>query len=88
MRLFWQVTANRGGERMIAPAPPAPRASFEIVSDSVAERLHRIEGHLPKAVAYAREGLKTEALHEMSQLIADNPDSDLVRKLRDSLLVK
>ena len=88
MRLFWQVTANRGGEHMIAPAPPAPRASFEIVSDSVAERLHHIEGHLPKAVAYAREGLKTEALHEMSQLIADNPDSDLVRKLRDSLLVK
>ena len=88
MRLFWQVTANRGAERIVAPAPPAPRASFEIVSESVAERLHRTQGHLPKAVAYAQEGLKTEALHEMSQLIADNPNSELVRKLRDSLLVK
>jgi hypothetical protein len=88
VRLYWQVTAKRGKERITAPAPPAPRASFEIVPDDVAQRLRKIHGNLPLAVAYAREGMLHDAQDAMNSVVQANPDSALAKQLRDSLLVK
>jgi hypothetical protein len=88
VRLHWQVTAKRGKERITAPAPPAPRASFEIVPDDVAQRLRKIHGNLPLAVAYAHEGMLHDAQDAINSVVQANPDSTLAKQLRDSLLVK
>jgi hypothetical protein len=88
-RLYWQVTARRRAERITAPAPPAPRAWFEIVSDEVAQRVARARSsELRLAVACAHEGLRVEALEAINAVVQANPDSPLARQLRDSLLVK
>jgi anti-sigma factor RsiW len=91
-RLNWQVTAIRSGERIVAPAPPAPRAWFEIVSKETADRLAAMRdsggSNLRLAIAYAQEGLQVEAGTVMRAVIAENPDSEVAKKLRDSLLIK
>lgn len=87
-QLFWQVSAERGGRRIVAPAPPAPRASFEIVSQQTADRLRQNGAGLRAAIAFAQEGLNVEAAAAMSSVVAENPDSALARQLRDSLLIK
>ena len=92
-RLGWQVTAAIGSTRVTAPAPPEPRAIFEIVDADAFDRIERAwntapVSHLRLAVAYAREGLKEDALREIGALAAANPNSPLVRQLRDSLAVK
>jgi hypothetical protein len=91
-RLYWQVSAIRGGQRITAPAPPAPRAWFEIVSGETAQRLDAMRqsggSNLRLAVAYAHEGLQVEAAAVMRAVLADNPDSTLAKQLRDSLLIK
>jgi hypothetical protein len=91
-RLYWQVTALHGAQRVTAPAPPAPRAWFEIVSAETAQRLTAMRqtsgSNLRLAVVYAHEGLQVEAAAIMRAVLAENPDSALARQLRDSLLVK
>ena len=91
-RLNWQVTAIRGSEHIVAPAPPAPRAWFEIVSKETADRLAAMRdsggSNLRLAIAYAQEGLQVEAATAMRAVIAENPDSEVAKQLRDSLLVK
>ena len=91
-RLNWQVTAIRGSERIVAPAPPAPRAWFEIVSKETADRLAAMResggSNLRLAIAYSQEGLQVEAATVMRTVIAENPDSEVAKQLRDSLLVK
>jgi len=67
----WQVQAIRDGEREIIPAPPAPPATFRIVSerdhDELAEarRLHPGDALL-HAVLAARAGLREEARRALS----------------------
>jgi hypothetical protein len=91
-RLYWQVTATRNGQPIIAPAPPAPRAWFEIVSAETANRLTAMRqangSNLRLAVVYAHEGLQVEAGAVMRAILAENPDSALAKQLRDSLLIK
>jgi hypothetical protein len=86
--LYWQVTAQRGGQQIVAPAPPAPRASFEIVSQETVERLRQSGSGLRAAIAFAQEGLRVEALEAMNSVVAANPDSALAKQLRDSLFIK
>jgi anti-sigma factor RsiW len=91
-RLNWQVAAIRGSERIVAPAPPAPRAWFEIVSKETADRLAALResggSNLRLAIAYAQEGLQVEAATVMRAVIAENPDSEVAKQLRDSLRIK
>jgi hypothetical protein len=91
-RLYWQVGALRGSQRIIEPAPPAPRAWFEIVSAETANRLAAMRqaggSHLRLAIAFAHEGLQVEASAIIRTVVAENPDSALAKKLRDSLLIK
>jgi hypothetical protein len=87
--LLWQVRAWHGAEMVSAPAPPAPPARFEIVSDRIAARLEELRNsprpsHLLAAVICAREGLRDEADDEMQILVRENPDSPLVRRLQAS----
>lgn len=63
----WQVQVTREGAREIIPAPPAPPATFRIVSNrahdelAAARRLHP-DDHLLHAVLTARAGLRDEAI--------------------------
>lgn len=66
-----QVTARRGGTRILAPAPPAARVFFEILPAEAAARIERARAvatpsHLELAVLYAHEGMLAEAAGEAS----------------------
>ena len=92
MRLAWQVMAERGKDRITAPASALPPAYFEIVSSETAKRLVEMArpggSRMRLAVAYSREGLREEALETMNALLAENPQSAVAQQLRDSLLIK
>ena len=86
----WQVVATRGGERLVAPQPPAPEAHFGVIDDAAAGRLETIartqgRSHLVLAVAAAREGLLDDARRELDALAQLNPHSVTVAKLARSL---
>ena len=87
--LLWEVRAWHGGETISVPAPPAPPARFEIVSDSVASRLEQLRApprpcHLLAAILCAREGLREEAAKELRELLRENPNSQWVLTLSES----
>jgi len=89
-RLAWQVTAIRGGDRIVEPAPPQPRAILEPIAGPAAVRIDAARAqaapsHLLLAILYAREGLRVEAAHELSWLAAANPGAPLVGRLEQSL---
>jgi hypothetical protein len=87
---LWQVTALAGGERVTAPAPPAPEARFEVagadVMAAVEKRRAQAPGsHLVAALALVEAGLLDDAEAELGALAADNPGSPEVARLRESL---
>ncbi|HKR64227.1 MAG TPA: hypothetical protein VJZ00_10900 [Thermoanaerobaculia bacterium] len=68
----WQVQATRDETREIIPAPPAPPATFHVVSqrdhdDLTAARNLHPDDPLLHAVLAARAGLREEALRELSR---------------------
>jgi hypothetical protein len=78
----WQVQASVGGQAVIAPAPPAPPAAFLVMPAAEAERLGRAPAsHLIRGVLYANAGALDEAEAELSQLRAQNPESEPVKRL-------
>jgi anti-sigma factor RsiW len=65
----WQVTAVKGSEQFVAPAPPAPEAKFAIVDSSSLRELRAVRSaglgeHITLGRAYARAGLLDEAEEE------------------------
>jgi hypothetical protein len=87
---LWQVTALAGGQRVTAPAPPAPEARFAVAgADVMAEvekrRAQAPASHLVAAVALVEAGLLDDAEAELDALAADNPGSPEVARLRESL---
>jgi hypothetical protein len=82
----WQVTAQRGSETVRAPAPPAPEARFRVVDEATAARIEAARpSHLAVAILCAQAGLRDDARQELEAMRADNPDSDVVKKLLASL---
>lgn len=82
----WQVKANRDGEEITSPRPPAPQAKFRVLDDKTASDLARAEktyasSHLTLALLYAEAGLIAESEQQLRLLLKQNPDSDLARKL-------
>jgi hypothetical protein len=86
-KLFqWQVTALRNGEAVRAPAAPAPEARFRVVDEPTAARIETGRpSHLLTALLCARAGLRDDARRELEAVLAENPDSELVKKLIASL---
>jgi anti-sigma factor RsiW len=88
---YWQVTATlAGGEEVISPRTPAPRAKFRVLEEATAEGLRRLEesspdSHLARGVLYARAGLVEEAESEFRKLVTLNPRSSVARKLLQSM---
>lgn len=82
----WQVKANRDGEEVTSPRPPAPQAKFRVLDDAAANDLARAEktygsSHLTLALLYANAGLLAESETQLRQVLKENPDSELARKL-------
>jgi hypothetical protein len=87
---LWQVTALAGGERVTAPAPPAPEARFEVAGPPLlaevdARRAQAPTSHLVAALAFVEAGLLDDAEAELGALGADNPGSPEVGRLRNAL---
>ncbi len=86
----WQVKANRNGKYLIAPRPPAPQTKFRILDQVAAAEIERVRrdyasSHLLLGLLYARAGLLTEADHEFRILQEANPNSEVARKLLESV---
>jgi hypothetical protein len=84
----WQVAALKAGTRVIAPAPPAPEARFHVLDAARAQRLddvRRTSSRLALAVLLADAGLVDDSRRELLALRAQNPESEVVQSLLDSL---
>ena len=85
----WQVTAVKGSEQIVAPAPPAPEAKFAIVELSILNELRAVQSagvgeHMTLGRAYAHAGLLDEAEEEFRLVPAgDSNYSQAQRFLTD-----
>ena len=82
----WQVTALKGSEEFITPAPDEPEARFKVLEDGKARALDAAQraagdSHLALGVIYARAGLLDEAEREFRALLEENPASVTAQKL-------
>jgi hypothetical protein len=83
---FWEVTAVKEGKEVVVPVAPAPRAQFRILESEKLGALQNLKrqkptSHLALGLTYARLGLIREAEGEFQQLLKENPDSAVAKKL-------
>jgi hypothetical protein len=84
----WVVTAVVDGKKVVSPSASAPEIKFAVLSRADFQELSRLKksnSHLALGVFYARVGLLNEAEREFEGLIELNPQSELPRKLRQSV---
>lgn len=82
----WEVTALKDNQEITSPVAPAPRAQFKVLEaeklKEIAEvRRRRPTAHLTLGVLAARAGLLDEAEREFQELLKDNPQSNVAKKL-------
>jgi len=81
----WQVTAFRDSGQIVAPAPPAPEARFEIIHQSQADelskqRLAQASNHFALGCAYANAGVLDEAESELRLVPQSDANYPLAQK--------
>jgi hypothetical protein len=84
----WVVTAQVDGKEIVSPSASAPEVKFAILSSNDLNELNQLKksnSHLALGVFYAKVGLVTEAERELEKLIQLNPESELPRKLLQSV---
>jgi hypothetical protein len=84
----WVVTAMVDGKKVVSPSASAPEMKFAILSTADFQELRRLKksnSHLALGVFYARVGLLNEAEREFEGLVELNPQSELSRKLLQSV---
>jgi hypothetical protein len=84
----WFVTTLVDGKEVVSPPASAPEMKFAVLSTNDLTELSRLKkqnSRLALGVFYARAGLLTEAEREFQQLIQLNPQSELPRKLLQSV---
>jgi hypothetical protein len=84
----WVVTALVDGKEIVSPSASAPEVKFAILSGNDLNELNQLkksDSHLALGVFYARVGLMTEAEREFQKLLQFNPQSELPRKLLQSV---
>lgn len=85
---LWVVTALVDGKEIVSPAASAPEVKFAILSSNDLNELNQLkksDSHLALGVFYGKVGLVTEAEREFQRLIQLNPQSELPRKLLQSV---
>jgi hypothetical protein len=84
----WVVTALVDGKKVVSPSASAPEIKFAVLSTADFQELSRLKksnSHLALGVFYARVGLLSEAEREFEDLVKLNPQSELPRKLLQSV---
>ncbi len=84
----WVVTALIDGKEIVSPSASAPEVKFAILSGNDLNELNQLkksDSHFALGIFYARVGLVTEAEREFQKLIQLNPQSELPRKLLQSV---
>ena len=84
----WVVMALVDGKKIVSPSASAPEIKFAVLSSTDFEelaRLRKVNSHFALGVFYARTGLLNEAEREFEDLVRLNPDSELPRKLLQSV---
>ena len=84
----WVVTALIDGKEIVSPSASTPEVKFAILSSNDLNELNHLkksDSHLALGVFYARVGLLTEADRELQKLVQLNPQSELSRKLLQSV---
>lgn len=84
----WAVTALVDGKKVVSPSASAPEMKFAVLSTADFQELSRLKksnSHLALGVFYARVGLLNEAEREFERLAEVNPQSELPRKLLQSV---
>ena len=84
----WVVTAMVDGNKVVSPSASVPEIKFAVLSTADFRELSRLKksnSHLALGVFYGRVGLLNEAEHEFEGLVELNPESELPRKLLQSM---
>jgi hypothetical protein len=84
----WVVTALVDGTEIISPPASAPEVKFAILSSSDLNELNQLkksDSHLALGIFYTRAGLVAEAEREFQKLVQLNPQSELPRRLLQSV---
>jgi anti-sigma factor RsiW len=86
----WQVTAFRSSEQIVAPAPPAPEAMFEIIEQSQADELVQLKltqssNHFALGCAYANAGVLDQAESELRLVPLSDTNHDLAQRFLSDL---
>jgi len=82
---LWQVAATKNGEQVVAPAPPAPEAKFEVLELSQANALEQLkrdhpDAHFALGSAYAKAGVLDEAEREFRLVSGSDVNYALAQK--------
>jgi len=84
----WTVIAVEDGKKVVSPSASAPEMKFAVLSAENFQELTSLKksnSHLALGVYYARAGLLNEAEREFQSLLKLNPQSELARKLLQSV---
>ncbi len=81
----WQVSATRGGTRVMVPAPPAPPARFRVLDKATADRLAAVErahpeSHVLLGLLYLQAGAGLESLKHFHAVPLEDPHAPLARR--------
>ena len=82
------MTALVDGKKVVSPSASAPEMKFAVLSTADFQELSRLKksnSHLALGVFYAKVGLLNEAEREFERLVEINPQSELSRKLLQSV---
>jgi hypothetical protein len=87
----WTVVAVVDGKKVVSPSASAPEIKFAVLSAENFQELTSLKksnSHLALGVFYARAGLLNEAEREFQSLLKLNPQSELTKKLLQSVRSK
>lgn len=86
--LSWAVTAVVDGKKVISPSSSVPEMKFAVLSTVDFQELSRLKksnSYLALGVFYAKAGLLNAAEREFQRLVELNPQSEVPRKLLQSV---
>jgi hypothetical protein len=84
----WTVSAQKDGQDIVAPAPPA-RAEFKVIGRSelleLRHKMTRTASHAARGILYAEAGLIDEAEEEFGQYLQQHPRNNHIMRLRHTI---
>lgn len=86
----WQITARRGSESLITPAPPSPPARFRVMDAPMATTIERVsrtqpQSHLLLGILYTQAGAREEAEAHLQEVASTDPHIEVARRTLERL---